>query len=552
MLADILLFPLYALALTCIGFGFFRPVARLAAIAGPARETALNPAIMLLMGQFCIGLVSLVANFFVGVAHPLVFAAIFVFLVLGAPGIARCDRRNLLLLLGFSVLLAPLAAFMPAGYDAGLYHLPHQLWIREEKIVFGLANFHGRFGFGSLQEYISAPQWLGEHFKLLAYSLVAYLVVFLLFLWEWASSSNQQRMALAFFTVAAILLFFVLGIKNMFVWNFGYIDSQAGFLYAMAFLYGAMLLHEASAKGVVQHSDILIFSFLCLFAVCIKLSSIPIFVWAGAVFLVLVITRTLPLSRAVVLNLFPLAALIVFLIKNVIVSGCLLYPLAESCLGTAWSARVNAQSDADWITAWARHPRSGLYSLESSTWLTNFWLPEYGTFCVKMLMIIALLLACAVGFNKWRNTSAGLDRARILGLSFLALSLLFWFFKAPTPRFGLGVFLTLPPFLAFVFLSDAPLAERLAFRFQMMTKGCLLALAIVMGGWNAEIFTAEKLLRLDRLSVATPAVVQDEVFGVRPDGTDQCWLSPCCSPYPRSAPGVRQGYLLFPPLRAHE
>ncbi len=552
MLADIVLFPLYTLTLLCIGFGFFRPVARISGIAAPARELPLDLAIVLLMGQFCIGFVALLANFFVGVAHPVVFAAISVFCVLGMPRVAQCHRQGLLLLLGISVLLAPLAAFMPAGYDAGLYHLPHQLWIREEKIVFGLANFHGRFGFGSLQEYISAPQWIGEHFKLLAYSQVAYLVAFLIFLWQWSSSRNHHCVALTLFTVATFLLFFVLGIKGVFVWSNGYIDTQAGFLFAMAFLYGTRLLHESSEKKAVLVSDLFIFSFLSLFAVLMKLSSILIFAWAAVVYFALVLTRTVSLSRAVMLNLFPLTVLIAFLVKNVIASGCLLYPAAKSCFGVAWSARANAQNDAAWVTAWARHPRSGLYSLHDSSWLSNYWLPEYGVFCIKVVAIMVLLVTCSLVVKKLRMVSFDFSWTRIIGLSFLFFGLLFWFFKAPTPRFGLGIFLTLPPFLAFVFWGEATLSERLARGLGVMTKAVLVALGILLGGWNANIVSADKLMGFDPLQVGTPTVVQDASYGVRPERSDQCWIIPACSPDPRSVPEMRQGYLFFPPVQNQE
>lgn len=553
MLADIVLFPLYTLTLLCIGFGFFRPVARISKIAAPARELPLDLATVLLMGQFCVGFVALVANFFIGVAHPVVFAAICVFFVLGMPRVARCDRQSLLLLLGFSAVLAPLAAFMPAGYDAGLYHLPHQLWIREEKIVFGLANFHGRFGFGSFQEYINAPQWLGEHFKLLAYSKAAYAVVFMLFLWAWSSSLRRDHVLLAFFTAVTALLFFVMGVKNaLFHWDYGFTDSQAGFLFTMAFLSGFSLLRTASKQGRAVDVDVFVFSFLCVFAVLLKLSSILVLAWAAGIFLYLVLSRTMALRRLIMLSVFPMAGLALFSVKNLIASGCFLYPAAASCLEVTWSARANARYDADWITAWARHPDSGLYSLESSAWLKNFWLPEYGPFCLRVVLILGLLAACSLILNRLRNDSVGLDKTKIFGLSFLVLSLLFWFFNAPTPRFGLGVFLCLPLFIAFVLLGDAPVNQKFLQGCSRLAKVLILALGIVLGGWDAKTFRGEAWTAFDPLGVESPDVVRDSVFGVRPDGTDQCWLVSRCSPFPRTAPITRLGYLFFSPARKLE
>ena len=40
--------------------------------------------------------------------------------------------------------------------DAGLYHLPYINILNEEKIIFGLANLHFRFGHISIMQYLSA------------------------------------------------------------------------------------------------------------------------------------------------------------------------------------------------------------------------------------------------------------------------------------------------------------------------------------------------------------------------------------------------------------
>ncbi|HDQ39411.1 MAG TPA: hypothetical protein ENN39_00030 [Desulfonatronum sp.] len=549
MLADFFLFPLYAFVLLSIGFGFFRLVARTARFEVPVHQ----PGIVLLMGQFCIGCIALAANFFVGVAHPFVCLAIIVFFVLGLPWAARCTRKDLLLMLGLSALLVPLVAFMPAGYDAGLYHLPHQLWLREEKIVFGLANFHGRFGFGSFQEYISAPQWIGEHFKLHAYAKATYFIAFLMFLWQWSSLRKHHFVLLAFLTAITFLLFYLMGItKYIFWWDYGFTDSQAGFLFTMAFLYGVGLLHSATRKDAVLDEHVFVFSFLSLFAVMMKLSSILVLAWTACVYIILVSTKAVSLPRAIVPNILPLAALILFLVKNLIVSGCLFYPAAGSCLDVAWSARANAQGDSGWITAWARHPGSGLYSLESSAWLKNFWLPEYGAFCMKMLLITVLLAACSLIIHRLRKVAFSLDRIKMLGMVFLLLVLSFWFINAPAPRFGLGVFLTLPSFLAFVLLGEPAENEKYAERCKIMAKAVIIVLGVLLGGWNAKNISVDRWMGFDPLGVVSPAIVQDKVFGVRPKGSDQCWVVPYCSPYSRSAPEKRSGYLFFPPAQDQE
>ena len=58
--------------------------------------------------------------------------------------------------------------------------------IREEKIVFGIANLHNVLGFASLYEYLSAPLWIGNNLDNLANVQVIFYISFFLFLYETA------------------------------------------------------------------------------------------------------------------------------------------------------------------------------------------------------------------------------------------------------------------------------------------------------------------------------------------------------------------------------
>ena len=72
---------------------------------------------------------------------------------------------------------------MGPGYDGGLYHLPHQNLIKHEKIIFGLGNIR-RFGFGSINEYISSLLWVKENLILLKFIQGTYFLIFFCFIIE--------------------------------------------------------------------------------------------------------------------------------------------------------------------------------------------------------------------------------------------------------------------------------------------------------------------------------------------------------------------------------
>jgi hypothetical protein len=121
-------------------------------------------------------------------------------------------------------------------------------------------------------------------------------------------------------------------------------------------------------------------------------------------------------------------------------------------------------------------------------------------------------------------------------------SLALWFFKAPDPRFGVGVF-----------ILAAPVAAVLVFGVPVSSGGTLLrnihiaALAIlVMAIGVIKGIASGNLMTFDLLSVPAPEVIAQSPFGVRPKEGDQCWLVGHCAPYDRTAPVVRFGYRLFP------
>ena len=73
---------------------------------------------------------------------------------------------------------------LPPGYDSGLYHIPHQVLIQNEKIVIGLVNMHSRFGLSTFYNYIAAIFWKDNNFTIVSFLQSAYLIIFFVFLWE--------------------------------------------------------------------------------------------------------------------------------------------------------------------------------------------------------------------------------------------------------------------------------------------------------------------------------------------------------------------------------
>ena len=128
----------------------------------------------LVVGLFIVGSFSFIYNFFSGISDIL-----FTYLLIGILFISlsfvilveknfKIILKYLTLLFIFSFLFLFYSNQLPPGYDSGLYHIPHQVIIQNEKIVIGLVNMHSRFGLstfynGSSGSLINYPIPYGSH-----------------------------------------------------------------------------------------------------------------------------------------------------------------------------------------------------------------------------------------------------------------------------------------------------------------------------------------------------------------------------------------------------
>ena len=63
------------------------------------------------------------------------------------------------------------------AYDAGLYHLNNQYWIKRAQ-QFELVLVHFRYGYSSIIEYISTNFWIGNNLIILHFINLVFIYVF--------------------------------------------------------------------------------------------------------------------------------------------------------------------------------------------------------------------------------------------------------------------------------------------------------------------------------------------------------------------------------------
>ena len=94
----------------------------------------------LLSSLFFLGVISFSLNFIFPINSFFFYSILFIIFILSLKSISKDIffdlKKNVILIFVVSVITLK----MEPGYDAGLYHIPFQTWIRDYKIIFGMFN----------------------------------------------------------------------------------------------------------------------------------------------------------------------------------------------------------------------------------------------------------------------------------------------------------------------------------------------------------------------------------------------------------------------------
>lgn len=351
------------------------------------------------------------------------------------PGFLR--RRGILyrLILAAAGILGTLAWMlqMPSHYDTGLYHAQAIRWIEEYGIVPGLGNLHMRLAYNSafmcLQALFSLKWLLGQSLHTLNGFFGLFCIVYAIMT---VRLQKEQRWKVSDILKCFTILYIVLQRHHL--------SSPCTDLWAMLLVFYVSIKWFELAEREEQSEAPWCFACLtAVYAVTVKLSTAPIVLLVGYPLYLLIKKkdgkRILENIAAAVLITLP------FLVRNVILSGYLVYPYADIDLFPVdWKmARSAVDSDSYLIKAYAWGYTGG-QAYEASLFKRIphwFQVQRTGT---RMLILAGTVCAVMLLFQLYKYVRARKLRDSIFIVTIL-LSLLFWFVTAPLDRYGAVYFM---------------------------------------------------------------------------------------------------------------
>jgi hypothetical protein len=317
--------------------------------------------------------------------------------------------------------------------DTLAYHFQTIEWIKDYKVIPGLAHLNLRLGLQGLWFPVCALFDFvldGKHvINLINLTVCIWFVYFLI---DKIDRSFKEAKS------EGLLWMLLLGIS---IWNYTQLrltitSASPDFIVAIFIL--AITYLVLQARNTIHFTSIALFSFI---TICLKLSSLPI-VLAGFYSLFFLIKekkwKGIGFVFAVSVLLFS-----AFMIRNAITSGYVLYPSSfPDLINADWKiGRKIVEEQQEYITAYARIQSSfeGKESSKIASMKLNEWIPIWWQkLSLSDKFIIGLLVfSVLVSLIYIKRLKAINGKTKII-FSVLLIGVLFWFYLAPDIRFGSG------------------------------------------------------------------------------------------------------------------
>ena len=483
-----------------------------------------------ILGVVLIGNILVIFNFVFPLNSPFVYGILLALLV---PNLFQIQKNinfdfiNVVYYLIIPGILIFSTFDISFHYDAGYYHLNTQNWLRESNLVMGFVNIFWPFGMLSIYEYISAILWVGNNFVFLHLLNLIFIHFFYLVILDSFIFSKYIEIKNAAIFVILFSLFD----------NFGLGGGRNGFLYiqgvskqdisvgVLFFFLSLSMLMFIKYKSISKF-ELIILPILCLFIFQLKVSGALVFYLYAWLFFIVFKRKEYKFKDLFYTQLPFLFFSIVWLIKNILTTGCLIFPLAISCINSFNWYIPNSTEGLEYVTK-----QSSLifdasqYSFDE--WLSALLLSDLNRNVIFnfLFSVIALCLIKLLFFSKVKNSYNFI----IFTASYVFLNLIFLIFFGPIPRYAIGIMITVAALIGLFSGQMKINFNKNLFIFLTIASTFLI---VRLSSYNAFISNSELFLFNPSEDIEINSEIGFTNYNenwVYPSNGDQCWTNLNCS-----------------------
>lgn len=413
------------------------------------------------IGAIAISSVGLLLNFFIPLSqltNTLVYILIIIIFLLKTK--LNFDKKIFLFLIISSLLTFLLIIKSNVNRpDAGLYHLPYISILNENKIFFGLSNIHSRFAHVSIIQYLSAINnnylFLNNGISIPLASIVSFFYLYFFFD-VWTIVKNKEHI-----NISKIFSLFILIYISFKITRYSSFGNDA--VAHLSYFYLISCILKDTLKEVNFSKILLISVFIFINKPMLGL----VFLIPSTIFLIKNNFKFIKIFNSIFS--LPILLLSIWLIKNIIISGCVIFPIKNSCIeklpwtniqqikssqieGQAWSKgwpdrddkKISMQEfskDFNWVSAWGK---------KHMKYILNIITP----YIVVLLLIIIFIK----NRTKIHKSSKNKDKDLLIRLWLSILTSLIgtfsFFLIFPIYRYGYSYLITLIALLFIIIINN--------------------------------------------------------------------------------------------------
>ena len=317
----------YLIFSNVIGYGYLLNIC--------LKQKEKNYTFLFLNGTMLIIFSSIFINFFTPLNSNITNILLILFTLLGSYKIYReiFHSYNFKLII-FVLLFASIIVFKSYPYnDYEFYHLPYIEILRNFKIIFGLSNFEFSFGYPSIFQNIAALQF-NSFMKLDSYIYYTPLLVSMLLGEALFKYIKLDNLIIKFISYVFIVNFLIHANRYGSLGNDFPAHAVSFFSYILFF--SMIFIDRNNEKLYLFFLTLIIAIFAKLTLLLNLLLIIPLFLFKKDILKLNIRALT-----------FIFLVTISILLKNIINTSCVLYPISTTCVQTNWSAEKFDFSNAE-------------------------------------------------------------------------------------------------------------------------------------------------------------------------------------------------------------
>ena len=351
------------------------------------------------IGAIAVSFFGLFLNFFIPLSqttNTLVYSIIIIIFLL--KNRLNLNKRVFLFLIVSSIITFLLIIKSNVNRpDAGLYHLPYISILNENKIIFGLSNIHSRFAHVSIMQYLSAINnnyiFFNNGISIPLASIVSFFYLYFFFDF-WSIIKNKKHVS-----VSKIFSLFILIYISFKITRYSSFGNDA--VAHLSYFYLISYILKNNLK-VINFRKILLIS---VFIFINKPMLGFVFLIPSTIFLLKNNFKFIKMFGEIFS--LPILLLGFWLIKNILISGCAIYPIKYSCIEklpwiNIYQIRVSQVEGQAWSKAWPDRDNKKISMQEfisDFNWV-NAWKKKHLKYILNIIIPYTIVLLLIIIFIK--------------------------------------------------------------------------------------------------------------------------------------------------------